>query len=99
MGIYSDENVYGVCWKIYGLSDEIIKNFEKTYPAKMNLDQIQEIQTEYEKLTETERNGARFSFYTCCSSTYEYGTKTYMSWFPTNKNDLEDFFVNGHFAA
>lgn len=96
MGIYSDEIVYGICWSIYDISGELIKKFEKTYPEKMNLDQIQEIQDEYEKLTEIERNGARFSFYTCCSSTYE--TNTFMSWFPTNKSDLEDFFVNGNFV-
>lgn len=98
MGIYTDKYVYGVCWNIYDISHNLVKKFEKTYPEKMNIDQIKEIENEYDKLTAIERTTAFFKFYTGYSSTYEIGTKTYMSWHPTNKCDVEDFFVNGHFC-
>jgi len=93
MGIYSDGNVYGVCWNIYDISEKLVKNFEKTYPKKMNLDQIQYIETEYNKLNEIERNSAKFGFHTCCSSTYDTGT--FMSWFPVNKDSFDKFLLNG----
>lgn len=94
MGIYSDGNVYGVCWNMCDASDKSVKYFEKTCPKKINLEQIREIKNEYDKLTETECNSAIFKIYTCCSSTYDSGT--FMSWFPADKSSIEDIFVNGN---
>ncbi len=60
----------------------------------MSLAEIQEIKTEYEKLTEIERKTAVFSFYICCSSTYESGI--FQSWFPTNKIKFEEYLVSNY---
>lgn len=93
MGIYSDGNVYGVCWNIYNESGDFITRFEKIYLTKMTIENIQEIKQSYDILTDNEKNSIIIRFYTNCTDTY--GSGTYMSWFPGNKDSLEELFLNG----
>ena len=95
MGIYSDGNVYGVYWNIYDESDKLLTRFEKTYPEKMTLDQIQEIKVEYDKLTESDFTNIQFGFYTKCTTTFSDDMGTFMSWFPGTKERIEELFSNG----
>ena len=95
MGIYSDGNVYGVSWEIW--DDEYINlliNYEKMYLKKMNLDQIKEIQEEFEKLTEIERSNCSIQYYTSVTDTYG-SSGSYMTWFPGNRQSLELLFKKG----
>ena len=83
MEIYSNDDIYGVRWNIRDVS------FEKTYLEKMSILQIQEVKEQYNN----QHNKSNFSFYKCCSSTYDTGT--FMSWFPCSKDSIEDFFLKG----
>lgn len=99
MGIYSDGNVYGVCWNIYDESDELVTRFEKTYPGKMTLDQIQEVKVEHDKLTDNELKFIRYGFYTNCVCNYELeisnNSESFMSWFPGSTKLIEELFLKG----
>ena len=87
MGIYSDGNVYGVC---FSLNEDII--LEKKYEEIITPIQIQEIKEFYNKLTIEEKNIVIIRFYTACSSTYELESSKFMTWFPSDKNLLEKLF-------
>lgn len=95
MGIYSDGNVYGVCWDIYDESGKFIRRFEKIYCEKMNLQQILEVKEEYDKLNDDERKYATYNFYTNCTSSYDYDSGSFMSWFLGSKESLEKLFLDG----
>ena len=94
MGIYSDGNVYGVSWKIWDDDYNILVNYEKIYLKKMNLEQIEEIKKEFEKLSEKERNICSIRFYTSVTDTYG-STEPYMTWFPGDRQSLELLFQKG----
>ena len=96
MGIYSNGIVYGVCWSINDLSYNVIKLFERTYETKLNIQQIQEIKVEYDKLSDTQRANVHIQFYTCCSSSYDAeNVSTFMSWFPGSTEAIEELFLKG----
>ena len=97
MGIYSDGKVYGVKWVLYNEDNkddyEILFTFEKTFTTPLNLHQIQEIEMEFQKLSEDEQKNLTISFYTCCTSTYDSGT--YMTWFPGSVAAIVKLFLEG----
>ena len=95
MGIYNDGNVYGVGWRLYDGETELVRHFEKTYPEKMTLEQIQEVKEQYDLLTYIEQNNITIRFFTSCSSTYDAGSPPYMSWWPGDKLQLTKLFLKG----
>lgn len=101
MGIYYDNIIYGVSWEIFNNDDKeqynIIKKFEKSYKEKMNLKNIQEIKTEYDKITDIEKININFYVLLNCSTTYEIDIcNSYVSWYSFEKKSLENFFINGY---
>lgn len=99
MGIYTDGNVYGVKWEIIDVNNEIVSIFEKTHTQKLNMEQIQEIKTFYDRpILEGCRRGC-IHFYTKCDSTYECGlsnmSTSCMMWVSGTKVLLEELFVCG----
>lgn len=94
MGIYSDGKVYGVQWILYNEDDyKVLYNYEKTYTTPLDLQQIQEIETEFKKLPEKDLKNLRISFYTCCTSTY--GDGSFMTWFPGSVTAIVQLFLEG----
>lgn len=93
MGFYNDGNIYGVKWIVYDKDENYIKEWEKTFPHKINLEQIEIIKEVYDSLTEEEQKNCSIFFYTCCSDTYTEGS--YMSWISSNKKSLAEFFEKG----
>ena len=96
MGIYSNGKIYGIRWNIF---DENIIDIIKTYEKKdevnqINYQMIYEIQMEYNQLSEDEKKKASFTYYTLCSSSY--GKGTFMSWFPMNRDQLENLLNQGN---
>ena len=56
MGIYYDGTVYGIGWELYNEDyTQMIIKFEKQYEEKMTTEQIQEVKSDYDKLSETEK--------------------------------------------
>lgn len=94
MGIYSDGKVYGVSWELYDVSGNIIIKYEKTSKEKLNLEQIQEIKNEFEKLSEDNRSACSISYYTSVSDTYG-SSGSYMTWINGYRESLELMFVKG----
>jgi hypothetical protein len=90
MNRYSNRKVYGIRWNIYDGTDNLIKKFEKIYLEKTKGTSICEIQVEYNKLSEYEKNEAKISYYTCCNTIYKSGPL--MLWYQMDRNALEDFF-------
>ena len=97
MGIYYDGNIYGVSWKIFDNDnqDNIIKKFEKSYNEKMNIENIQEIKAEYDKITDIEKTYIEFYVLTSCYTTYEIDSRSAYVWYHFKKKRLENFFING----
>lgn len=94
MGIYSDGNVYGVSWELRYVDYKMNLKYEKIFTSKLNLDQIQEIKNDFEKLSEEERSECVISFYTSVTDTYG-SSGSYMIWFPGDKTYLELLFEKG----
>jgi hypothetical protein len=95
MGINNDGNVYGVCWCIYDSEDNLIRRVEHVFPNKLSFEQIEEIKTEYNKLTPLERLFAKIKFYTKCTSNYDPHAGEFMLWIPTTINHLKKMFLIG----
>lgn len=95
MGIYYDGIVYGIGWEWYTEDyTKLIIAYEKQYDEKMTTEQIQEVKSDYDKLSETEKEQCTYFFFTRCTTTYEI-TTTAMH-YTVSKERLELFFVNGH---
>ena len=95
MGIYYDGIVYGIGWELYNEDyTKMIIKFEKQYDEKMTTEQIQKAKSDYDKLSETEKEQCTYFFFTRCTTTYEMTTAAMH--YTVNKERLELFFVNGH---
>lgn len=96
MGIYSDNKIYGVCFDIYDISNNFIKNNEKIYETEMNKSQIQVVKFEYDNYTEDERKNLKIYFYTSTSITCDVGSSSnMMMWCHVDKDQLEQLFTCG----
>ena len=89
MGIYSDEIIHGISLI---LNDMIL--FKKIYNEKINLYEIEEVKTYYDKLTDQQKNAIIINFYYSYSTTYNLKTEpsTYMHWTPVSRNQFESLF-------
>lgn len=76
MGIYPDGNVYGVGWRVYDASDNLIQEYEKKYPTKMTHENIQEVKKDYDLLTEEQKSTISIYFLTMVTTTYNIGLST-----------------------
>ena len=75
MGIYYDGIVYGIGWELYNEDyTKLFIKYEKQYDEKMTTEQIQEVQSDYDKLSETEKEQCTYFFFTRCTTTYEITT-------------------------
>lgn len=89
MGIYNDGKIYGIqCYKILDEHTPLTEEscapvFELKYDQTLNKDQIKDIKNLCDALGSGEYS---FKYYTSCSDTY--GSGTYMSWWPIEKDDL-----------
>ena len=95
MGIYNNGYIYGVCWCIYDSQDNLIRRNEYVYPNKLSFENIEEIKSEYNKLTPLERLFAKIKLYTKCTSTYDPNAGEFMLWIPTTIQQLEQLFLIG----
>ena len=77
MGLYADGNVYGVQWTLYVDNSDgtrtITVLFNRKYPNKLTTNQIQEIEFEWNQLTQEEKERVSIKFYTRVTDTYEIG--------------------------
>jgi len=97
MGIYYDGIVYGIGWELYNEDyTKLIIGFEKRYEEKMTMEQIQEVKSEYDKLSETEKEQCTYYAFTSCTTTYEINTAPMIVPYTLNKERLELFFQNGY---
>ena len=80
MGIYSDGKIYGISIRL----DLVV--YERTYPHKITLDQIQEAKDFYNSFDSVERKGRPLTvkIYVKCSSTYTSDSNSFMSWVPSD---------------
>jgi hypothetical protein len=98
MGIYYDGIVYGIGWELYNEDyTKCIIKFEKKYEEKMTTEQIQEVKSDYDKLSEDEKEQCAYFFFTSCTTTYEIiNTPTMGVPYMVSKERLELFFENGY---
>jgi len=97
MGIYYDGIVYGIGWELYNADyTKLFIKYEKRYEEKMTTEQIQEVQSDYDKLSETEKEQCTYFFFTSCITTYETNTAPMLVPYAVSKVRLELFFVNEH---
>lgn len=92
MGIYSDNNIYGICIYIYNDDNEDNSLIKILYEVKsdeiMSHEKIREVYLFYENLDN--KNNINFRVYTKCVSTYD--TESFMSWWPISLDTfLEEF--------
>lgn len=87
MGIYSDNNIYGI--RIYILNDDTIKIlYEVKCDDIMSHEKIREAYLFYENLDK--KDNLDFKVYTKCFTTYDEGS--FMSWWPISLDTfLEEF--------
>jgi hypothetical protein len=86
MGIYYDNNVYGVT---IGLDKNILIKMSKSNLTPL---EIQEVRDCYKGLTEEEKDKIHIHFYVSCSSTYSVADSTFMTWIAVTKEKLENLF-------
>ena len=77
MGVCADGNIYGVQWTLYVDNADgtrtITVLFNRKYPQKLTTNQIQEIEFEWNQLTQEEKGRISIKFYTRIIDTYEIG--------------------------
>ena len=72
MGIYYDGIVYGIGWELYNADyTKLVIEYEKRYEGKMTTEQIQEVKSDYDKLSDTEKFDCMYYVLTTCTTTYE----------------------------
>lgn len=91
MGIYSNEEIYGIRWCIYGEDYRILKSYEKIFDKSDT--NIMEARKEYDKLTINEQIIAKFYIFTSFQTTHEQQSTTYMGWMPYNIDKIHQFFT------
>ena len=84
MGLYSGDKIYGVKFL---LEDAIL--FEKTSLSPLIGDEIKEIKTFYDGLS---NESVVIRFYCSCSTSYTSSPNHFMSWFPGDKEILNRLF-------
>jgi len=95
MGIYYDGNVYGIGWELYNADyTRLIIKYEKQYEEKMTTEQIQEVKSDYDKLSDIEKAQCTYIFFTRCTTTYDINTPPMRTQYTISKQRLELFFVN-----
>ena len=95
MGIYYDGIVYWIGWESYNEDyTKLIISYEKQYDEKITTEQIQEVKSDYDKLSETEKEQCTYFFLTRCTTTYEINTTAMHVPYTVIKERLELFFVN-----
>lgn len=71
MGIYSDGNIYGIGWRVYDNSDEVIIRFERISEKTILSEQeILEIKTEYENFQNNFQNNIHNNNDNMCMISY-----------------------------
>jgi hypothetical protein len=97
MGIYYDGNVYGIGWELYNEDyTKLFIKYEKRYEEKMTTEQIQEVKSDYDKLSDLDKAQCTYYVLTSCSTTYEINTPAMHVPYAVSKDRLELFFANGH---
>jgi len=82
MGIYSDGKIYGISIRL----DLVV--YEKIYENPITLEQIQEAKDFYNSFVSVETQPLSVSVYVKCSSTYTLEPNSFMSWIPSDLNQL-----------
>ena len=96
MGIYTDGNVYGVYIYTYDDDDNLTVLLDKKYDAKMTTEQIIEVKTEFDNLSEDIRKEMRIQFHVSCTTSYELHNNTpFMCLWPGSQTMLEELFEKG----
>jgi len=97
MGIYYDGIVYGIGWELYNTDyTKLIIEYEKRYEGKMTAEQIQEVKSDYNKLSDTEKFHCMYYVLTSCTTSHETNTAPMIVPYSVSKERLELFFVNEH---
>ena len=92
MGIYSNNNIFGI--QIYNFNDDDVSNilFEEKYDEEMSYHQMREAYLFYTNLND--KNKICFKIYTECISTLSYNRDKFMIWYPLRLDTfLEKFGV------
>ena len=93
MGIYYDGIVYGIGWELYNEDyTKLIIEFEKKYEEKMTAEQIQEVKSDYDKLSDTEKTQCTYYILTSCTTSHETNNAPMLVPYAVSKERLELFF-------
>ena len=94
MGIYYDEIVYGIGWELYNEDyTKLVIEYEMQYRNKMTTEDIQDVKTDYDKLSDTEKEQCMYYVLTRCTTTYDINTPTMCVPITVSKKRLELFFM------
>ena len=97
MGIYYDGIVYGIGWEFYNEDyTKLVIAYEQQYKEKMTMEDIQEVKSDYDKLSDTEKDQCTYYILTRCSTTYDINTPTMCVPMAVSKERLELFFHDGN---
>ena len=92
MGVYTNDNIFGI--QIYNFNDDDLSNilFEEKYDEVMSYIQMREAYLFYINLDD--KNKIHFKIYTECISTLSYNRDNFMTWYPLSLDTfLEKFGV------
>ena len=96
MGMYTDGNVYGVYIYTYDDDDNLTVLLDKKYDAKMTTEQIIEVKTEFDNLSEDISKEISIRFYVSCNTSYELANSgPFISLWPGSLAMLEELFEKG----
>ena len=92
-----DEIVYGIGWELYNEDyTKLVIEYEQQYRAKMTMEDIQDVKSDYDKLSDTEKAQCTYYILTRCTTTYDINTPTMCVPFTVSKELLELFFHDGN---
>ena len=80
MGVYTNDNIFGI--QIYNFNDDDLSNilFEEKYDEVMSNNQMREAYLFYTNLDD--KNKIHFKIYTECISTLSCNRDNFMTWYP-----------------
>ena len=97
MAIIYDGKIYGIRWEIFDEFGDFLKEYEQNDIREMTPEDIRDIKTEYDKLTEHEKHHGKYYFLMGCQEAldcrniYGFNTVYKIAIVPVNRHKLEHF--------
>lgn len=99
MGIYSNGIIYGVGWRVYDASDNLIQEYERKFPTKMTPKNVEEVKRDFDRIEENDKSTISIYFITMASTSYDVQANgEFLTNWPGDVSRLQELFKNGDVA-